>query len=153
MSDKVLFADRKRGSRTFNREILVPSLWQAVLKLDPRWMVRNPVMFVVEIGAVLTVLLTIDPTVFGGAAASRAYNLIVTIILVLTVLFANYAEAVAEARGRAQAQTLRRMKRETPAKRLRPGGAVEAVSSADLRKGDLVLVEAGDVIQIGRAHV
>jgi K+-transporting ATPase ATPase B chain len=133
-------------SRTFNRQILVPSLWQAVLKLDPRWMVRNPVMFVVEIGSVLTLLLTIDPTIFGGTAASRMYNLIVTIILVLTVLFANYAEAVAEARGRAQAQTLRRMKKETPAKRLLPNGVLEHVSSSDLRRGDLVVVEAGDFI-------
>jgi K+-transporting ATPase ATPase B chain len=146
MTDKAMYFERKKGSRTFNREILVPSLWQAVLKLDPRWMVRNPVMFVVEIGAVLTLMLTISPTIFGSAAATRGYNFIVTIILVLTVLFANYAEAVAEARGRAQAQTLRRMKRETPAKRLRQDGATEAVSSADLRNGDIVVVKAGDII-------
>jgi K+-transporting ATPase ATPase B chain len=146
MTDKALFTDRRKGSRTFNREILVPSLGQAAIKLDPRWMIRNPVMFVVEIGCVLTLLLTIDPAIFGGTAASRAYNLVVTIILVLTVLFANYAEAVAEARGRAQAQTLRRMKKETPAKRLLAAGSVETVSSSDLHKGDLVVVEAGDVI-------
>ena len=115
-------------------------------KLDPRWMVRNPVMFVVEVGAVLTLLLTISPSIFGGAVASRGYNLIVTIILVLTVLFANYAEAVAEARGHAQADTLRRTKRETPAKRILANDKVERVSSSDLRKGDLVLVEEGDVI-------
>jgi len=136
----------KKRNRTFNRAILVPALAQAVGKMDPRWMVRNPVMFVVEIGAVLTLLLTISPTIFGGAAASRAYNLVVTIILVLTVLFANYAEAVAEARGRAQADTLRRTKRDTPAKRVTANGSIETVSSAALRKGDVVLVEEGDII-------
>jgi K+-transporting ATPase ATPase B chain len=139
-------SEKRQRNRTFNRAILVPALAQAVWKLDPRWMVKNPVMFVVEIGAVLTLMLTISPTIFGGAAASVGYNLIVTIILVLTVLFANYAEAVAEARGRAQADTLRRTKRETPAKRLRADGTIESVSSSALRKGDLVLVEEGDII-------
>lgn len=138
--------ERRPRSRTFNRAILLPALVQAVWKLDPRWMIRNPVMFVVEIGAVLTMLLTIDPTIFGGAAVNRTYNLLVTIILVLTVLFANYAEAVAEARGRAQADSLRRTKRETPAKRVRPDGSIEVVRSSALRKGDVVLVEAGDII-------
>ncbi len=138
--------EHKSRSRTFNRAILVPALTEAVWKLDPRWMVRNPVMFVVEIGAVLTLLLTISPTIFGGTAASRGYNLIVTVILVLTVLFANYAEAVAEARGRAQADTLRRTKRDTPAKRVRANGSIETVSSAALRKGDVVLIEEGDIV-------
>jgi K+-transporting ATPase ATPase B chain len=133
-------------SETFNTDILVPALWQAVLKLDPRWMWRNPVMFVVEIGAVLTLLLTIDPHIFGGAAATSSYNFIVTIILVLTVWFANYAEAVAEGRGRAQADTLRRTKKETPAKRVKTDGSTELVTSSDLRKGDIVIVEANDII-------
>jgi K+-transporting ATPase ATPase B chain len=137
---------QRSRSRTFNRAILVPALAQSVWKLDPRWMVRNPVMFVVEIGAVLTLMLTISPTIFGNAAASRGYNLIVTIVLIVTVLFANYAEAVAEGRGRAQAETLRRTKRETPAKRRRPDGSIEAVSSSALRKGDIVAVEANDII-------
>ncbi len=61
----------KKQSQTFNRDILIPALWRAVLKLDPRWMVRNPVMFVVEIGALLTLMLTIDPSIFGGLAASQ----------------------------------------------------------------------------------
>jgi K+-transporting ATPase ATPase B chain len=133
-------------SRTFSRAILVPALWHAVVKLDPRRMYKNPVMFVVEIGVVLTLLLTLDPTIFGRAAASRPYNLAVMLILLLTVLFANYAEAVAEGRGRAQAATLRRTKKVTPAKRLQPEGAIEIVPSGDLRKGDIVLVEAGDLI-------
>src|SRR5579884_4151748 len=138
--------EHKRRHRTFNRAILIPALAEAIWKLDPRWMVRNPVMFVVEIGAILTLLLTISPSIFGGAVASRGYNLIVTIILVLTVLFANYAEAVAEARGRAQADTLRRTKKETLAKKVLSDGSIQTVSSSELRKGDIVFVEANDVI-------
>src|ERR1035437_9211354 len=103
----------KKQGRTFNRGILIPALWRAVLKLDPRWMIRNPVMFVVEIGALLTLMLTIDPRIFGGLSVGRLYNGVVTIILVVTVIFANYAEAVAEGRGRAQAAALRRTRKAT----------------------------------------
>ena len=138
----------QRGSRsqTINRDILVPALWHAIIKLDPRHMWRNPVMFVVEVGAVLTLILTISPTIFGGAAATSGYNLLVTIILILTVWFATYAEAVAEGRGRAQADTLRKTKKETPARRVKSDGAIEMVTSSDLRKGDVVAVEANDII-------
>ena len=136
----------RQRSQTFNREILIPAIWQSIVKLDPRWMWRNPVMFVVEIGAVLTLMLTIDPHIFGGAAATSGYNLLVTIILALTVIFANYAEAVAEGRGRAQAATLRKTKKETPAKRVRNDGSIEMVTSSDLRKGDTVVVETNDII-------
>jgi K+-transporting ATPase ATPase B chain len=136
----------QQRNATFNTDILIPAIWQSVIKLDPRWMWRNPVMFVVEIGAVLTLMLTISPTIFGGAAASSGYNFLVTIILILTVIFANYAEAVAEGRGRAQAATLRKTKKETPAKRVRNDGSVEMVTSSDLRKGDLVFVETNDII-------
>jgi K+-transporting ATPase ATPase B chain len=139
-------SSKQPRSATFNRDILIPALWQSIVKLDPRWMWKNPVMFVVEIGAVLTLLLTIDPHIFGGAAATSGYNLIVTIILVLTVIFANYAEAVAEGRGRAQAATLRKTKKETPARRVRVDGSIEMVTSSDLRKGDLVVVETNDII-------
>ncbi|MBV8062733.1 MAG: potassium-transporting ATPase subunit KdpB [Nevskia sp.] len=136
----------KPKSKTFTPDILMPAMGQAFVKMDPRWMVRNPVMFVVEIGSLLTLLLTISPTIFGSASASRGYNLVVTIILVITVLFANYAEAVAEARGRAQADTLRRTKRETPAKKVLANGSFQTVSSSDLRRGDVVTVEANDII-------
>jgi K+-transporting ATPase ATPase B chain len=136
----------RQRSATFNSDILIPASWHSVIKLDPRWMWRNPVMFVVEIGAVLTLILTISPTFFGGAAATSGYNLLVTVILVLTVIFANYAEAVAEGRGRAQAATLRKTKKETPARRVRSDGTVEMVTSSDLRKDDVVQVEANDTI-------
>jgi potassium-transporting ATPase ATP-binding subunit len=137
---------RRIRTQTFTPVILVPALWTAVVKLDPRWMVRNPVMFVVEIGTVLTAALTVDPAIFGNAVASRGYDLVVTVILLLTVLFANYAEAVAEGRGRAQAASLRRTQKETPARRLRPDGSVETVSSSRLRKSDVVLVETNELI-------
>src|SRR5262249_19066470 len=102
MTTATMSSESSRGT-TFSAAILVPALWEAVLKLDPRAMVRNPVMFVVEAGALLTFLLTLSPTIFGGAAESRGYNFVVTFVLVLTVYFATYAEAVAEGRGRAQA--------------------------------------------------
>ena len=136
----------RQRNATFNSDILIPALWQSVIKLDPRWMWRNPVMFVVEVGAVLTLILTISPTFFGGAAATSGYNFLVTIILILTVIFANYAEAVAEGRGRAQAATLRKTKKETPAKRVTSDGTIEMVTSSDLRKGDVVVVETNDII-------
>src|SRR4029077_6559597 len=139
-------SQRTVRSRTFTGAILVPALWQAVLKLDPRQMIRNPVMFIVEVGAVLTLMLTIEPTIFGGAAATRGYNLLVTIILIVTVLFATYAEAVAEGRGRAQAATLRRTKVETPARRVNGDGSIEWVPSSKLRKGDVIVVEANETI-------
>jgi potassium-transporting ATPase ATP-binding subunit len=139
-------SSKQPRSATFNSDILIPALWQSILKLDPRLMWRNPVMFVVEVGAVLTLMLTIDPHIFGGAAASSGYNLLVTVILILTVVFAKYAEAVAEGRGRAQAATLRKTKKETPAKRVRPDGSIEMITSSDLRKGDIVVVETNDII-------
>src|SRR6202165_5479983 len=137
----------RQRNATFNTDILIPALWQSVIKLDPRWMWRNPVMFVVEIGAVLTLILTISPTFFGGAVATSGYNLLVTRTRILTVVFANYAEAVAEGRGRAQAATLRKTKKETPARRVKSDGNIEMGTSSDLRKGDVVAVETKDIIQ------
>ena len=117
---------------------LIGSLPGALRKLDPRVMVRTPVMFVVEVGAVFCTLLSVrDPSVFGWA---------ITVWLWLTVLFANLAEAVAEGRGRAQAATLRRAKTETTARRRNPDGSLEPVPATSLRVGDLVVVEAGEVI-------
>ena len=139
----------KKQSRTFNQKILITAIWRAILKLDPRSMIRNPVMFVVEIGAMLTLMLTIDPRIFGGLSVSRGYNALVTIILLFTVVFANYAEAVAEGRGRAQAAALRRTRKQTQAKKLSEpqyGNKYEIISSSALQKGDIFLVEPGDTI-------
>jgi len=117
------------------------AVWSSVLKLSPRNMMSNPVMFVVEIGSVITtVLLVLHPQ------ASFRFNLQITLWLWFTVLFANFAEAMAEGRGKAQAETLRKARSETMANRLTPSGNVEQVASAKLRAGDLVLVSACELI-------
>ncbi len=122
----------------FDPEIVGPALSGAVRKLDPRVQVRNPVMFVVLIGTVVTLVEAIPhPSIFTWG---------VFIWLLLTVLFANFAEAMAEGRGKAQADSLRRMRTETDARRLGAGGAEEMVPAAELAKGDCVVCEAGDVI-------
>ena len=125
----------------------------ALRKLDPRTQLRNPVMFVVWVGSVLVTVLAIRDTVTGGAAL---FAWLIAIWLWLTVLFANLAEAVAEDRGKAQAETLRRTKRETVARRLLSGApgtllaepslATESVAGTELRIGDQVVVEAGETI-------
>ena len=115
--------------------------WSSLLKLDPRNMMGNPVMFVVEIGSVVTtVLLLLDPH------KAFHFNLQITLWLWFTVLFANFAEAMAEGRGKAQAETLRKARSETIAKRILSDGKVEEVPSAQLRSGDLVSVSAGELI-------
>lgn len=124
------------------------ALLDAFKKLNPRWMARNPVMFVVEIGAVLITFLW-GQSLAGQGEASPRFIGAVSLWLWFTVLFANFAEALAEGRGKAQAETLRRTRQETRAKRLREprrDAPVEIVSSSELRKGDLYLVEAGDIL-------
>jgi K+-transporting ATPase ATPase B chain len=122
----------------FDREIIVPALVDSFKKLAPKTQVKNPVMFVVLVGTVITFIESIaHPGVFDWS---------ITIWLFLTVLFANFAEAVAEGRGKAQADTLRKMRSETEARRLDPSGNEERVAAAELRKGDLVVCEANDVI-------
>src|SRR6202046_2400938 len=127
------------GSRgLFDREILAHALVDALRKFNPRAQVRNPVMFVVLIGSIVTLAEAIaHPGIFTWS---------VTIWLVLPVGFANFAEALAEGRGKAQANALRRMRTETDGRRLRPDGAEERVAAGELVKGDLVIAEAGDVI-------
>ena len=112
----------------------------SVIKLDPRKMMANPVMFVVEIGSVITSVM-----LFRGSADFK-FNLQITLWLWFTVLFANFAEAMAEGRGKAQADTLRKARSETLANRLLDSGGFEQVSSSKLRKGDIVLVSAGEFI-------
>jgi potassium-transporting ATPase ATP-binding subunit len=142
--------DRRRGrSSLTDRTILVPALGDSFKKLDPRWMARNPVMFVVEVGSVITTIIFILD-LFNGTPASRGANneLFVgqiTVWLWLTVLFANFAEAIAEGRGKAQAAALRRTRSETIARKL-VDGKEERISSTQLKKGDLVVCEAGDIV-------
>lgn len=121
---------------------------QAFLKLDPRSMIKNPVMFVVWIGTIITALLTLNPNLFGPVVGEnqRLFNSLITFILFFTVVFANFAEAVAEGRGKAQADALRSTKSETIARKLLDTGSVQEVSSTELRKGDRIQVIAGDII-------
>lgn len=126
------------------------SLMQAVVnsfkKLNPIVMIKNPVMFVVEVGTFITLLLAIDPNLFGISSAGRGYNVSVFIILLFTLLFANFAEAQAEGRGKAQAETLRKTKSETMARLRQKDGTYTSVASTTLRKGDIVRVDAGEII-------
>ncbi len=132
----------------FDWVIMRRALLDAVRKLDPRHQGRNPVMFVVEVGSLLTTLLFLQ-ALFGHGEAPAGFILAVALWLWFTVLFANFAEAMAEGRGKAQADTLRRARRDTAAKKLtRPDrdSAYSVVSASHLRKGDVVLVEAGDLL-------
>ena len=135
----------------FDRNLIVPAIGAAFRKLNPRTLMRNPVMFVVEIVSVLTTIFFIRDLITGGTTVVGTHPLFsgqITLWLWFTVLFANFAEAVAEGRGKAQADTLRRMRTETMAKRL-PEVSVrkfEQVPADELKQGDIVLVETGDYI-------
>src|SRR6202161_2947637 len=128
----------------WNTEILGQALLDSVRKLDPRGMVKNPVMFVVEVGSVLTSALLIVN--FQHHRETFGFNLQITLWLWFTVLFANFAEAMAEGRGKAQADTLRKAKGETVAKRYKADGTFEEVVSGALRAGDVIYVAAGSYI-------
>jgi potassium-transporting ATPase ATP-binding subunit len=133
---------------SYRREIYQRAIWESFLKLDPRLEVRNPVMFVVEVGSVLTTILWIQ-ALFGQGEAPTGFIGAVTLWLWFTVLFANFAEAVAEGRGKAQAEALRRTRKETQAKKLQQpnhGSKFDMVGSISLRKGDFFLVEVNDII-------
>jgi len=138
------------GPSAHNRSMFDPAIMRravgdAVRKLDPRQMARNPVMFVVEIGSVITTLLFLRD-LRSATAADNAFAGLVAAWLWFTVLFANFAEAVAEGRGKAQADTLRKTRAETVARVRRPDGTIVEVPSSDLMLGDECVVEAGDVI-------
>ncbi len=130
----------------FDRELVMPALWASIAKLDPRVQIRNPVMFVVEIGAVITTIAWLiqvsGGTSLGGGDEPAWFTFTIAIWLWLTVVFANGAEALAEGRGKAQADSLRAMRSETVAK-LRDG---TSKPSSELTRGDVVVVEAGEVI-------
>ena len=122
--------------------------WESVLKLNPRWMVRNPVMFVVEVGSLLTTALWIQ-ALTGSGEAQAWYIGSISLWLWFTVLFANFSEAIAEGRGKAQADALRRARKDISTKRLhepRYGSAFDVLPSSSLKKGDVFLVEAGEMI-------
>lgn len=124
--------------------IIRSAVKDSFVKLNPLTLMKNPVMFVVEIGTIMVLLMVLAPGLFG-AEASRGFNVAVFIILLFTVLFANFAEALAEGRGKAQADTLKRTKQDISANKL-VGDAIKIVASAELRKGDMVIVRQGEMI-------
>lgn len=135
-----------KSTSLFPKELVIESLKQSFVKLDPRIMFRNPIMFCVEISTLVMLLVTIYVAVTADhTQGSFGYNFVVLVVLFLTLLFANFAEAIAEARGKAQADSLRKTREETPA-RLIVGNEVKVISSSNLKKGDIFICEAGDII-------
>lgn len=134
--------EKKKGFIT--KEMMKEAVVDSFKKLNPKDMIKNPVMFVAYLGMVITLILTFAPQIVGEDG--RLYNAIVTVILFLTILFANFAESIAEGRGKAQADALKSTKRDTKAKLLKSDGEYEIVNATELKKGDIVLVEAGDII-------
>src|SRR6516225_1922070 len=127
--------------KLWEAHIVRQALIDSVVKLNPRWMIKNPVMFVVEIGSLLTSAILMDNLIHNRPGFG--FNLQITLWLWFTVLFANFAEAMAEGRGKAQADTLRKAKGETIAKRYTAEGSFEEVASGQLRAGHILYVAAG----------
>ena len=133
-----------KSASLFEKEQVLTSLKQSFVKLNPRIMVKNPIMFTVEVCTAIMFLVMIY-SIFDNAQGSFVYNAWVFVILFITLLFANFAEAIAEARGEAQADSLRKTREETPAKLL-VNGQIKTTSSSQLKKGDVFICEAGDTI-------
>ncbi len=141
-------SQRKHTPKAKSKGMLARAIKQSFVKLDPRIAIKNPVMFLVWIGTIVTALMTIDPNIFGTVAGGdlRLFNGLICGILFATVLFANFAEAFAEGRGKAQADALRATKSDTMARKVLADGSISEVSSTSLHKGDIVKVIAGDMI-------
>ncbi|MBL0256447.1 MAG: potassium-transporting ATPase subunit KdpB [Bacteroidetes bacterium] len=142
---------RKSQTQLFDKTLVVEAIKQSFVKLNPRIMFRNPVMFTVEVGTAYMLAVCIWILTGEKSQGSFAYNLSVFFILFLTLLFANFAEALAEARGKAQADSLRKTREDTPAKLIQPMGdlyvnEIKIISSSQLKKGDVFLCEAGEII-------
>lgn len=143
-------SEKEQDKKKFlNKEIVGKAFKDSFKKLSPKNMIKNPIMFLVEIGCVIVFILAIFPNLFGhttGTGDVRVYNLIVAIILFITILFANFAEAIAEGRGKAQASTLKQTKQNTKAKLLDESGNITIVNADELKKGDIILIESGDLV-------
>ena len=140
-----------QSSSLFQKELMREALKQSFTKLNPRIIFRNPVMFTVEIGTIIMFLVCLWIAFGETRQGSLGYNIVVFLVLLLTLLFANFAEAIAEARGKAQANSLRKTREETPAKWIQTMGELymselKTVPSSQLKKGDVFLCEAGDII-------
>ncbi|KSU02778.1 K(+)-transporting ATPase subunit B [Lactococcus lactis subsp. lactis] len=141
-----------KNKKLLNQEILKSSIKGAFIKLNPAYMMKNPVMFVVEVGFTITLILSIFPNLFGTVqSSSQIYNIIVTFILFLTILFANFAESVAEGRGKAQAESLKKTQKNMKARIINKDKATNQIKETiidaiELKKDDIVLVKAGELI-------
>ena len=137
---------KEKSNKLFEPALVREALKQSFIKLNPKIMLRNPVMFTVEIGTAVMLGVCIWILTGEKLQGSFAYNFSIFLVLFLTVLFANFAEAIAEARGKAQADSLRKTREETPAKWFVAGKDIQIVPSSQLKKGDIFLCETGDTI-------
>ena len=138
---------RETKTKFITKDILGSSIKGVFLKLNPKYMVKNPVMFVVEVGFLISTILIFFPSLFHDEGNNLSlYNAFVAIILFVTLLFANFAESVAEGRGKAQAETLKKTKKDTKARLILEDGSEKIVSASELKKGDIVLVNTGEMI-------
>jgi K+-transporting ATPase ATPase B chain len=139
-----------KNKKWISNKLMKDALKGSFKKLNPVYMIKNPVMFIVEVGFVITLILSFIPNAFGANTGSSPriwlYNGIVAFILFITVLFANFAESIAEGRGKAQAESLKNTKKDTKAKLLDKAGKITIINASETKKGDIVLVEAGDTI-------
>ncbi len=135
-----------KSTSLFESKQVKEALVQSFVKLNPKMMIKNPVMFTVEIGTAIMFAVCVSILMGANDQGSFTYNLIVFLILLATLLFANFAEAIAEARGKAQADSLRKTREETPAKQILPNGEIKNISSSALKKDDIFVCEAGDLI-------
>lgn len=141
----------KTNNKLFQASLVKEALKQSLIKLSPAKMFRNPVMFTVWVGTLVMAGVCIWIATGEQSQGSLTYNIVVTAVLFVTLLFANFAEAIAEARGKAQADSLRKTREETPARLIQPVGEmyvneIKIISSSQLKKGDVFLCEAGDII-------
>lgn len=137
----------KQKSKSIDSTILKQAFIEAFRKLNPKILMKNPVIFIVEVGFFLTLLLSIKPDIFSEKEANlRLFNIIICLILFVTVLFANFAEAIAEGRGKAQADSLKKTRKSTVANLLKEDGTTVQVDASSLKKGDIVIVNTGEII-------
>src|ERR1700754_4127470 len=139
-------SNHNKANKLFEPALVKEALKQSFIKLDPVIMFRNPVMFTVEIGTAIMLGVCIWIMTGEKNQGSPVYNIVIFVVLLITLLFANFAEAIAEARGKAQADSLRKTREETPAKVIADNGVVTTRASSQLRKGDVFVCETGDII-------
>ncbi|MEF9967870.1 MAG: potassium-transporting ATPase subunit KdpB, partial [Longicatena sp.] len=137
----------KQNQKLLTKKIFMDAVIGAFTKLNPKYMIKNPVMFVVEVACVLTLVLSVFPNFFEASTSNmQMYNIIVCIVLFITILFANFAESVAEGRGKAQAASLKKTQKDTKARLIQSDGSETIINSSELKKGDIVLVNTGELI-------